>query len=176
MKINHLNKNKGFTLLFSTLVASLILVIAMAIANISLQQFLLSSAGRESQRAFYYADTGIDCAQYYDRKSPGGFNFPTPDDKDSTGPIDCGADLVSGEPTITSTNSNNTGTTTSIYKINPSDTCDSEAKRRNPSFEIQVEKGKVREDVYFTIIRARGYNTCDINNPRRVERGLLIRY
>jgi type II secretory pathway pseudopilin PulG len=188
ISIKYENLQKGFTLLFSTLVASLVLMIALAIANISLQQFSLSSAARESQLAFYLADTGIDCAQYYDRKSPGGFQFPTNEDTngypdtypDNT--LNCGQytnqqgqtfNLTSAAPVITPRGE--FGTTTSIYRINSSlnnETCNPD----RPSFEIEVNKRKVNTDVYNTEIRARGYNTCDVNNPRRVERGLLIRY
>lgn len=179
--LKHLPQRKegqrGFTLLFSTLVASLILVIALAIANISLQQFLLSSSGRESQSAFFNADSGIDCAQYYDRKSPGGFEFPSKNNNNvgfpSRGAITCGNNLVSEAPVITRSSIDVNATTTAKYKINMT-SCNT----ANPSFEIEVNK-KIDDgnsDIVYTLIRARGYNSCDTSNPRRVERGLLIRY
>ncbi len=76
LKNNHKNfhYNKGFTLLYATLVISIVLSIALAIADISLKQFVLSSAGKESQVAFYNADSGIECAIYNDLKLS---KFPT---------------------------------------------------------------------------------------------------
>jgi Tfp pilus assembly protein PilX len=58
----------GFTLLFATLVASLLLSLGISILDITLQNYILSSTGRESQYAFYAADSGLECALYWDRK------------------------------------------------------------------------------------------------------------
>lgn len=58
---------RGFTLLFASLIGSLVFTIGIAILNISLKQMSLSKAGRESQQAFYSADTGIECALFLDR-------------------------------------------------------------------------------------------------------------
>src|SRR3989338_4365174 len=57
---------KGFTLLISVLIASILLALGFAIYNIVSKEILLSSAGRESQFAFYAADSGIECALYWD--------------------------------------------------------------------------------------------------------------
>ncbi len=57
---------KGFTLLFAVLISSILLAIGIAIFDITVRELKLSSAVRESQYAFFAADTGIECAIYWD--------------------------------------------------------------------------------------------------------------
>jgi hypothetical protein len=45
----------------------LVLAVGLAILSIALKQLQLSSAGRESQKAFFSADAGVECALYLDR-------------------------------------------------------------------------------------------------------------
>lgn len=61
----------GFVLSFSVLIAGVLLSVGLAIFSITLKELLLSSGGRESQFAFYAADTGGECALYWDIKHPG---------------------------------------------------------------------------------------------------------
>lgn len=61
------NFGAGFTLLFASLIGSLVFTIGIAILNISLKQLTLTSAGRESQQSFYSADAGVECALFLDR-------------------------------------------------------------------------------------------------------------
>lgn len=59
---------KGFTILLSALVASLVLTLGIAIFSVAQKQVILSSLGRSSQYAFYAADTGLECALYWDMR------------------------------------------------------------------------------------------------------------
>lgn len=54
--------NRGYTLLFAVLTASLVLGVAVFIVNISRKQYELSVSARNSIYAFYAADAGIECA------------------------------------------------------------------------------------------------------------------
>ena len=58
--------NRGFTLLLAALVASIVLALGSSIFTIARKQVTLSSLGRDSQFAFYAADTGAECALYWD--------------------------------------------------------------------------------------------------------------
>ncbi len=58
--------NNGFTLLLSLVVMSAVLVTSLGIADIVAREINLSSIGKESQVAFYAADTGAECAMYWD--------------------------------------------------------------------------------------------------------------
>ncbi len=56
----------GFTLFYAVLMASLLLAIALAVLNISFKEFTLSSGARDSNVAFYAADSALECALYWD--------------------------------------------------------------------------------------------------------------
>lgn len=70
MQYNHhaieRSKERGFTLLLAALVASIVLALGTAIYSIAIKQLTLSSLGRDSQFAFYAADTMAECALYND--------------------------------------------------------------------------------------------------------------
>ncbi|HXK40184.1 MAG TPA: LamG domain-containing protein [Candidatus Paceibacterota bacterium] len=62
---------RGFTLFYAVLTASLLLAIGIAIFNITYKELILSSGARESSNAFYAADTGLECALYWDLRHAG---------------------------------------------------------------------------------------------------------
>ena len=68
---------RGFTLLLAALVASIVLALGTAIFEIAQKQVTLSSIGRDSQFAFYAADTIAECALYWDFRA-GYFGTTTP--------------------------------------------------------------------------------------------------
>lgn len=59
-------RERGFTLLLAALVASIVLGLGAAIFQLAQKQLILSSIGRDSQFAFYAADTAAECALYWD--------------------------------------------------------------------------------------------------------------
>ena len=62
------NKNqKGFVALFTVLLVSVILAMAIGIASISLKEIVLSSSASEGNKSFYAADGGIECALFLTR-------------------------------------------------------------------------------------------------------------
>lgn len=61
-----IKQQRGVTLLFSLLVISAALSVSLGVANMVLGELLLSSTGRDSQVAFYTADSGVECALYWD--------------------------------------------------------------------------------------------------------------
>jgi hypothetical protein len=73
----HAQNQRGFTLLLAALVASITLSLGAAIYSITLKQLTLSGIGRDSQFAFYAADTSAECALYWDIRQ-GAFNTTTP--------------------------------------------------------------------------------------------------
>lgn len=60
--------SRGFTLLFSLLIMTIILSASLGIYNIVARQFKISQISRESHKAYYAADTGVECALYWDIK------------------------------------------------------------------------------------------------------------
>ena len=67
-------KNGGFLLLFAVLLASVILAVALSISDTALKEISLSSSAKESNYAFLAADTGAECALYFDRSGSAVFD------------------------------------------------------------------------------------------------------
>ncbi len=145
------NRERGFTLLLAVLVSSLILAIGLAISNILLKELLLSSSGRESQFAFYAADSGAECALFWDIKASA---FST----STATAISCNA-MSLGD--VGGQGYDVASTFTLDFAPEPYCAKVSVTKSTNPD---------------RTNIESRGYNTCDTTNPRRVERAIKVRY
>lgn len=74
MMPNKNRKNKeGFVLLLVILLISVILVIGLGVFDIVLREILISSIGRESQKAFYAADSALECVRYWGKRIPSAF-------------------------------------------------------------------------------------------------------
>lgn len=56
----------GFVLLYAVMTSTIILAVGVSIISIALKQLSISTLGRESQYAFYAANTGAECALYWD--------------------------------------------------------------------------------------------------------------
>ncbi|MBI2023792.1 hypothetical protein HYT00_00100 [Candidatus Giovannonibacteria bacterium] len=59
-------QNRGFTLLLSLLIVSIILAVSLGVSDIISGEIFLANTGRQSQAAFYAADAGVECAIYWD--------------------------------------------------------------------------------------------------------------
>ena len=59
-------------MLFSVLISSLLLTIGLSIFSIALKELSISTASRQSVYAFYAADSGRECAFYWDISRNGG--------------------------------------------------------------------------------------------------------
>lgn len=57
----------GFAMLFTVLLVSLILSIAVGISNLTLKQVILSNLAKDSGIAFYQADAAVECGLYQDQ-------------------------------------------------------------------------------------------------------------
>lgn len=140
----------------AVVIMGILLFISFAVVNITIKSTLFASSGRDSQYAFYAADAGVECAIYWDSMvEPSKFDISA-----GGGSISCAGNTISigrpipGGPTSTFSFIMNQG-------LNPVPHC------------AVVEVGKHGS---LTIIESHGYNTCDTANPRRVERGLEVRY
>lgn len=75
--MKHPRSQGGFTLLLAALVASLVLILGVSIFELVQKEISLSSLGRDSQFAFYAADTAAECALFWDVRY-GYFSSSTP--------------------------------------------------------------------------------------------------
>ena len=190
MKHTTHNTTSGFTLLFSILVATMVVAIGATIISIAIRQTILSGTSRESQYAFYAANTVLECAYYWDTvdltEFDGKFVFPAPGTTDQ--PIDGSKQsLVTCSDVNIITGAGNDGNgwvqdanyeeTTFYLKIEKkSGTLPSiDIPSYTYCAEATVKKTN-NNGVIETTIEAKGYNTCDTTNSRRVERGLIQFY
>lgn len=63
----HIRKEqKGFAVLFAVLTSSLLVTIGISIYGISIKELTMSTSAKDSQTAFYAADSARECALYWD--------------------------------------------------------------------------------------------------------------
>ena len=160
------NYKKGITLFVAVLVASVATLFSFAISDIALREVFLAQTGKDSQEAFFAANSGIECALFWDLKK----GIFTPD---TGGPVTC------NENTRNTQVDDNGDTWDLSFPLafplfggsNPDDPCfiiDTVSKA------IEEEDGQVVSIVTEIIVK--GYNTCDTESPRRLERALRIEY
>lgn len=180
-----IKKSKGFALLFAVLTASLLLSIGLSIFSLTIKEISLSSYSRESQFSFYAADSGAECALYWDLKGNSTTNgtFATSSTYGGVVPyqITCGNQTVAltivtpplgPAPTATAASTtfnmllNDTGGS-QIY-------CAVVTVAKSPN--------ALSPNLSDTIIDSRGYNVCNSSgvpiwgNPNLVERALDVYY
>lgn len=63
MKKN-IKDNQGFVLLYTILVASLVLLFALGVVNTAYKEAILSSSARDAGYSFFAADSGAECGLY----------------------------------------------------------------------------------------------------------------
>ncbi len=146
-------KQSGFAMLFTVLIISLILSIAVSISNLTLKQTVLSNIAKDSQIAFYQADAAVECGMYEDTLLG---HFPL-DATTGQVPINfyCGNDTLA----LTEAQSNYF-----VYEFQNID-------QNRACYKIVFDK---TAEPYR--VQGFGYNVCNPNNPRQVERALEVKY
>jgi hypothetical protein len=147
--------SRGFTLLISLILTSVTLALGVALLDIAYKQILLASSAKQSQYAFYNADSMLECTLYWDQKF-NAFNYEAPLAASS---ISCSNRTVTG---YTSSVSGTRRTTTFNH------TCASGGTIASVTI--------YKESSGQTNIFANGLNTCDTSSPLRIERGIKARY
>ncbi len=75
--IKKIKKNNGFALLYAVMLSSILLAITIGVLNIALKEINFSTSAKDTNDAFFAADTGAECALYYDKSDNS--VFPVPD-------------------------------------------------------------------------------------------------
>lgn len=164
---------KGYTLLFAVLTASLVLGVAAFTVGIARKQYILISTARDSIFSFYNADSAISCIVM----SLESWNNAT-----STSEVKC----------------NGVGTNVKAFDLLTSSGDWPTANAFNPDYGVyrstnnsipfalnggcakfEIWVGYDSSDKQKSIIEARGYNVCDSNgepsqSSRTVERAIRI--
>jgi Tfp pilus assembly protein PilX len=148
-------KDKGFTLLIAIVITATLLLVSTGIVSVAVKEAFLSASARESQHAFYAADTGIECAIYWDVRNETGISaFATSTQSQINCNLDNEGPFTVGGPS---------GVSTFVFDFDSTN---------NP----YCARVTVTKNGNQTTIESRGYNTCDPLNRRRVERAVRIRY
>jgi len=151
----------GFILSFAVLLSSIILSVGLAVFNILSKELLISSVGRESQFSFYAADTGGECALFWDTKQQ---IFPTSSQSVVySGPINCAGSqfhLNPPDPGVSIVGTPTAATTT--FNFISEDYCANVLVAKYGDGQTKIE--------------SEGYNTCDESSPRRIARFIRILY
>jgi Tfp pilus assembly protein PilE len=152
---------RGFTLLIAVIFTSVILAVGLALTDISYKEVTLASSSKQSQYAFYNADSALECALYWDSidtfdytGEPTGSYPSVP-----SGTLSCQKQTINYYGGIASGNS------------------------RTTTFSIPCAGSGTDADITIfkqsngaTSIYANGYNTCNTSDPQRVQRGEEAHY
>ena len=147
-------KEKGFTLFIAIVITATLLLVSTGIISVAVKEAFLTTANRHSQEAFYAADSALECALYWDLKNPG--------QGQSAFSLTQQNAITCNEQTFQSNIAG--GVSTFTISFPPGPNC----------AEVYITKRSVQ--VPKTIIEAYGYNTCNLNDPRRVQRAVGVRY
>lgn len=179
---------RGFTIFFAVLVAGLALSVGLVIYDLLIRQLALSQVATQSQYAIYAADTGAECALYWDLK----YGNTTPTDADgsafatssdwnrggtaaSVAGVNCNGQSIWDVGTIVNNNTGNTGWVVSAPNGTNATTTfwvSAGATLASPCVKVEVGKSGI---VSQTTIISHGYNTC-ASGTLRLERTLQVNY
>jgi len=73
MQREKIKKNKGFVLLYVVMISSIILVVTLSVGDISFKEIKFGTSAKDTNDAFFSADTGAECALYNDRSDINAF-------------------------------------------------------------------------------------------------------
>jgi len=62
-----LQQSRGFVILFAVVISSILLAIALGVSDIAFREVKFGTSAKDANDAFFAADTGVECALYYDR-------------------------------------------------------------------------------------------------------------
>lgn len=174
MKFLLQKSQRGFTLLMAALVAAIVLMLGSSIFSIAQKQIILSSIGRDSQFAFYAADTGAECALYYDIRFQSFGTAAAP----IVATITCdkaanGSDLVVQTSIVSS---GSAATSTFTMDLFGRDVIAGAPAASSNCVKVTIAK---KNTAPFTVIHADGYSTSCAGittSARSLQRSVELRY
>lgn len=155
----HISKNRGITMLLVIIISSLVLAISLGISSILLTELGLSGTVKDTLVAFYATDSGVECALYWDVRTPNGFEDPA-------GLNGLGMNCAGQAITLSFTPS--PPSTTTSFTFSPNNYC----------VKVEVEKIRMNASTTNTRLQSLGENRpCSAPfTPRTVQRGIEVKY
>jgi hypothetical protein len=171
------NKN-GFTLFFAMLAASLALAVGLAVYDLTARELDISATATQSQYAIYAADTGAECALYWDTHysnagtnnnggSSSAFATSSADTLAATSGVICNGQDVAAVPW---TVAGAAGAATTTFSL----TIPNATSNPTQTYCATVVVAKYGSPSQTTVV-AHGYNSCN-GGPLQLERALQVTY
>ncbi len=165
---------------YALLVSSLALAIGASIFDITLREIDLSNAATQSQYAVYVADSGAECALYWDSKysGNGGSAFATSsaDGQFATSGVVCnGVDVAAAAVAATPTTwpqSTTASAATTTFTIAGVPIVKNGQTIQTPCALVSISK---LGNPSVTTVTSHGYNTC-VAGPLQLERVFQVSY
>ncbi len=157
---------RGVTLLVAVILSSVVLSVALALLDVAYKQQLLSSTSKQSQYAFYSADSAMECALYFDQQQ-NAFDFTAP--LPSNNIVCNNLPITNYVSTVAAVGGGSLRTTTFNVTCTGSDI-------RGTVTIIKSDGTAVCSGTRHTCIYSTGYSNCSATDPRRIERGLKVLY
>jgi hypothetical protein len=162
---------RGIALLLAIIFTAVVLSIGLSLADISYKQIILASVAKQSEYAFYNADSAVECALEMDQQyntfnlasEPHGANVAS--EVVVASPIPCEGQASSNISMVAYGNSATTITT--VIQI----PC-----ANNVGKNASVTVYKQASATPHTAIYAEGFNDCNSSDPNRVARGIVAKY
>ncbi|MEK9181510.1 MAG: malectin [Patescibacteria group bacterium] len=156
-----IKNKKGFVILFAVTLSSLILAIALGVSNITLKEMKFSTSAKDTNEAFFAADTGIECALMNDK----------PVSKFSVAGPATALTCAAGIPTYSA------GTNTGLYTFLVTGL----SNNGTSCAKVSVFKDAAIDPPFIvTTLTSKGYNigdpSCNSSNPNRIEREIKASY
>lgn len=150
---------RGFTLLIAVILTSVLVSVGMALFDIAYKQIVLTGAVRSSQYAFYAADTGLECALFWDQ-TVNAFSAEAP-----RASITCGGSAIP----VSGSTSGNVRTSTFSMPCLAGRTANVTVMKANAGYSCNTRGSR-------SCLYVNGFNSCNAADTRRVERGLQAFY
>jgi len=182
MKYPH---TRGFTVFLAMLIASLALAVGAAIFDITVRELALSTTQTQSQYAIYAADTGAECALYWDSQ------FKLRNDADNSAFATSSDYVYGGTAAATEALCNNNDIVagsvprSAVWSVVAPDNLHAAttfyismgSSLSSPCADVVVSKSASQFGrPVSTTVSSHGYNTCNLSDPNRVERVLQVNY
>ncbi len=156
----HFQKNRGFVILFAVTLSGILLAITLGVSNIAFKELSFGTSARDTNNAFFAADSGIECALVYDKSTPANNAFTGSASMNCTGvPV-----TLTGSAPDWRFVLNNLGSNSQSCAI------------------VTINKDTVTNAPYtITTVISKGYNigdagTCASTSLNRVEREIKLTY
>ena len=166
-KIKEIKENNGYAILFTIVVVGIISMITMGLTNAVFKATVLASVAKDSTAAFYPADLASECALMFDNEKDVGERLLT---DGSTGIFKCADKTLAYQITPIASP---VGYSVILRPEGETDIKDSTSPDKCIRMDITINESG---PIVITKVDARGYNICNKNVLRTVERSLQITY